>query len=331
MASSSGDRRGRHGRHVVALPMAHGVSMLEVAVACEVFGIDRSDLGVPWYELRVCAAVPPPLRTSLGFTVYPDLGLDALRTADTIVVPPHDEEPREGPLLDELRQAHARGARIISLCTGAMILAAAGLLDGRRATTHWAHTDDLAARYSQVTVEPDVLYVDEGDILTSAGAAASMDLCLHVVRRDHGAEIANALARRIVVPPHRDGGQAQFIDQPLPSRAGSDLLGETLEWMERNVAEPLTVEQLASHAAMSPRTFARRFRETTGTTPHRWLQRQRVLYAQRMLETTEAPVELIAQEAGLGTAANLRLHFQQVLATTPTAYRRTFTCCEQAS
>jgi transcriptional regulator GlxA family with amidase domain len=311
-------------RHTVAAVVCHGVSPFEFAVACEVFGVDRSDLGVPWYRFMVCAADAPPIRTSGGFSIDTAYGLDDLRRADTIVMPAGSEGVTPPRLLDELRRAHARGARIMSVCTGAFILAEAGLLDGRRVTTHWAHADELVQRYPKVDVDPGVLYVDDGDILTSAGTAAGIDLCLHVVRQDFGAEVANWVARRMVVPPHRDGGQAQFVDQPLPDLPATDPFAETLVWVQDHLDEPITVEDLAGRAAMSPRTFARRFRATTGTTPHQWLLRQRVLFAQRLLETTDASIELVAQTCGLGTPTNLRQHFQRLLQTTPQAYRRTF-------
>ena len=210
------------------------------------------------------------------------------------------------------------------MCSGAFVLAAAGLLDGRRATTHWMFADDLAERYPEVKVDPDVLYVDEGDVLTSAGTAAGIDLCLHVVRMDFGAEIANAVARRMVVPPHRDGGQAQFVDEPVPDGLGADLFGDTLTYMQEHLDEALPVDDLAARAAMSPRTFARRFRAATGTTPHKWLVRQRVLLAQRLLETTDLPVDRVAERCGFGSAAGLRDHFTRQVRTSPLAYRRTF-------
>ena len=213
---------------------------------------------------------------------------------------------------------------MISLCTGAFTLAAAGLLDGRRATTHWRQADELARLYPNVRLDPGVLYVDDGDILTSAGTAAGIDLCLHVVQQDFGAEVANAVARRMVVPPHRDGGQAQFVDAPLPDLPFAEPFNETLVWIQGHLDQPISVENLAQRSAMSPRTFARRFRATTGTTPHRWVVGQRVLFAQRLLETTELPVELIASRSGFGTATNLRQHFQRLVRTSPHAYRRTF-------
>ena len=231
--------------------------------------------------------------------------------------------PPPAAALEALRAAHARGARVASICTGAFVLAHAGLLDGRRATTHWAHAERLAERYPAVTVDPGVLYLDEGDVLTSAGVAAGIDLCLHLVRRDHGAEVANAVARRIVVAPHRDGGQAQFVEAPVPV-AEEHGLEPTRAWATERLREPLTVAAMARHAACSERTFARRFRAETGTTPLQWLLGQRVLHARRLLEATDLPVEHVADAAGFGTAASLRAHFRRATATTPLAYRRTF-------
>jgi transcriptional regulator GlxA family with amidase domain len=321
--------RTRRRRRTVATVICHGVAPFEMAVPCEVFGIDRSELGVPWYRHMICAAEDPPIRSSQGFTIDTPYGLDEVVKADTVVVPAWSaaelDDGAPPALLDALRAAHRRGARILSVCSGAFALAAAGLLDGRRATTHWMHAEALAARYPEIEVDPDVLYVDEGDVMTSAGTAAGIDLCLHVVRLDFGAEIANAVARRMVVPPHREGGQAQFVEAPMTSgEPGSDRFAATLEYMLEHLDEPLSVEGMADRAAMSPRTFARRFRATTGTTPGQWLVRQRVLLAQRLLETTDDPVELIALRCGFGTAAGLRMHFRRVLDTSPLVYRRTF-------
>jgi transcriptional regulator GlxA family with amidase domain len=312
-------------RHTVALLVDDGFSPFEFSVACEVFGFDRSDLGVPWYRFLVCGAHPGPISAQVPFQVIAPHGLEGLRAADTVVVPPIDsDEPTSEAVLDQLRRAHRRGARMISLCTGAFILAEAGLLDGRLATTHWRHSAKLMARYPAVKVDRDVLYVDEGDVLTSAGSAASMDLCLHVVRNDFGAEVANRLARRCVVPPYREGGQAQFVEEPFTAVAGGDLFTETLAWAQEHLDKTVTVEDLARRAAMSPRSFARRFRAATGTSPHRWLIGQRVLMAQRLLETTDIPIEEIAWKCGMGTAANLRLHFSTVVRASPAAYRRAF-------
>jgi len=311
---------------LVAAVVADHFSPFEFAVACEVFGIDRSEeIGRPWYRFVVCAADRPPVATTLGFFLDTPHGLEMLDAADTIVVPtrPPGAEPNAA-LLEALRRAHSRGARILSLCTGAFILAEAGLLDGRRATTHWMHAAELARRFPRVEVDPRVLYIDDGDILTSAGTAAGIDLCLHVVRRDYGAEAANITARRMVVPPHRDGGQAQFVRQPVPDPARSDPFADALVWAQEHLDETVTVDELARRSAMSARTFARWFRDQTGTTPYQWLLRERVQLAQRLLETTDLPVDIVAERCGLGTASNLRQHFQRMVRTTPTAYRRTF-------
>jgi AraC family transcriptional activator FtrA len=222
-----------------------------------------------------------------------------------------------------LQCAHARGARLVTICSGVFVLAAAGLLDGRRATTHWRYAQKLASRYPRVRVEPDVLYVDDGDILTSAGSAAGIDLCLHIVRQDYGAEVANQVARRLVVPPQREGGQLQYVPLPVPAQPTGGF-GRMLERVQRSLDEDLSVDRLAQWAAMSPRSFARRFLEETGTTPHRWLTHQRMLSAQQRLETTSESIERVAHAVGLGTAATLRLHFRRALRTTPTAYRRRF-------
>jgi transcriptional regulator GlxA family with amidase domain len=313
--------------------VADGQSPFEFAVACEVFGIDRSeDLGVPWYRFLVCGVGPSPIRAQTGFEIVVPHGLEALQQADTVVVPASGQSSAPAPVLIEaLRAAHRRGARIVSVCTGAFIVAAAGLLDGRRATTHWMHVDEFTARFPGVKVDRDVLYVDEGDVLTSAGTAAGIDLCLHIVRLDYGAEVANAVARRMVVPPHRDGGQAQFVRDPISDRPPGDPFAETLVWVQEHLADPLTVDDLARRSAMSPRTFARRFRDTTGTTPHQWLVRQRVLLAQRLLESSDLSIDLLAQRTGFGTAANLRQHFQRVVRTSPQAYRRVFQQQDRAS
>jgi transcriptional regulator GlxA family with amidase domain len=311
-------------RHTVAVVVTDGVPAFELGVACEVFGIDRPELGVPWYRFLVCGLEPGPVATSSGFTIIAPHGLAALARADTIIVPPPGDrlEPLE-ELCEALARAHRRGKRLLALCTGAMVLAAAGLLDGRPATTHWMHTEELATRYPKVNVDPAVLYVDDGTILTSAGTAAAIDLCLHVVALDFGAEVANAVARRMVVPPHRDGGQAQFVEMPLTGMRPDDGFAETLEWAKAHLHDPVTVESLAHRAAMSPRTFARRFRDTTGTTPYRWVLRQRVTLAQRLLETTDLSVDAIAEQCGMGTPA-LRDQFQRMVATSPGRYRSTF-------
>src|SRR5215212_9665655 len=293
--------------HTVALVIFDRISPFEMAVPCEVFGSDRSDMGMPNYRLIVCAVEEGPLRTDAGFTIEAPYSLSKLREAQTIVVPAwHDiDETPPAALLEALRRGYARGARIVSLCSGAFILAAAGLLDGRRATTHWMYAGTLAERFPAVDVDPNVLYIDQGQILTSAGTAAGIDLCLHLVRLDHGAEVANAFARRMVVSPHRDGGQAQYVRTPVAEDPGEGPLTGMLKWASANLGPPLTVADMARYARMSERTFARRFRELTGTTPLRWVLKQRILAAQRRLESSEDPVERIAQDCGFGTGATL--------------------------
>src|SRR5580692_859241 len=292
----------------------------------EVFGGVRKDFPVPWwYEMQLCSIGDGPVRTAEGFLFDGPFGLEDLVRADTVIVPACancQDEPSPA-LLDALREAYRRGARIASICTGAFTLAAAGLLDGRRASTHWMHADELARRWPAVRVEPNVLYIDDGQILTSAGAAAGLDLCLHIVRRDHGTRIANTLARRLVIPPHREGGQAQYIEQPLPA-SGSRGLGSSLDWAREHLGQPLTVEDLARQALMSPRTYARRFRETTGTTPLQWLCAERVRRAQDLLENTDDTIERIATLCGFGSAHQMRTHFNRINNVTPHAYQRTF-------
>jgi transcriptional regulator GlxA family with amidase domain len=315
--------------HLVVTVLGEDPSLFEIAVASEVFGIRRPELADPWYEHRLAAAAPSPLVSSDGLALSTAYGLEQLDVADTIVIPGwrFRSHPPRDDLLDGLRAAHRRGARLISVCTGAFVLAAAGLLDGRRATTHWMYAAELAQRYPNVEVDPRVLYVDAGDVLTSAGTAAGIDLLLYVVRQDYGAEVANGLARRMVVSPHRDGGQAQFVDTPVPpTSGGADTLADILDWMLENLDQPLKVDELAHKAAMSPRTFARRFLAVTGTTPHQWLVSQRIILAQRLLETTDEPVERIASRCGFGTAAALRAQFQREVSTSPVAYRSAFRC-----
>ncbi|MFF3372837.1 GlxA family transcriptional regulator [Streptomyces sp. NPDC002680] len=310
----------------VAVVLLDGVHPFELGVVCEVFGLDRSDEGLPVYDFAVASAEGPTLSTHAGFAVQLEHGLERLESADLIAVPAGQTyAAREYPpeLLDALRRAVERGARVLSVCSGVFVLAAAGLLDGRRCAVHWRHADELARRYPLIQVEPDVLYVDAGPVITSAGTAAGIDACLHIVREEHGPEVANSIARRMVVPPHRDGGQAQYIERPLP-RSRCDTVGSVLVWMERHLDEEVTVEQLAERAHMSPRTFARRFQQETGTTPYRWILRQRVLLAQQLLEATDETMDAIAWRTGFGNAAALRHQFVRSLGTTPQAYRRTF-------
>ncbi len=309
--------------HSVALAVAGVQSLLEVAVAHDVFGLHRSGLADPWYDFVVCA--PTGVGVGGWFQVSTPHGLDRLVTADTVIVPWTHEVEQQPPaeLVDAVRAAHEAGARVASICTGAFVLAAAGLLDGRRATTHWMHAELLARRHPRVQVDPDVLYVDHGDVLTSAGKAAGLDLCLHIVRSDHGSAVANALARRLVVPPHRPGGQAQFIAAPVASAVDGGL-GPVLGWVLERLDEPLTVTDLAREARMSERTLTRQFRAATGTTPLQWLLTQRVHRAQELLETTDHSVEQVAARTGLGTAATLRRHFHRTVGVAPDAYRRSF-------
>ncbi|MEV4517098.1 helix-turn-helix domain-containing protein [Dactylosporangium sp. NPDC049525] len=308
--------------HAVALAVTDGTPLFELAAACEVFGVDRG-LAQPWYDFRVCgedgAAVGGWLTAGIRH------GLDALATADTVIVPScrDHEAPQPPALVAAVRAAHAAGARVASLCTGAFVLAEAGLLDGRRATTHWAHTALLAERHPSVQVDPGVLYIDDGDVLTSAGKAAGMDLCLHLIRRDHGTAVANALARTLVVPPHRPGGQAQFIPAAVGPGPGH-ALAALLPWALARIERPLTARDLARQAGMSTRNLARHFNAVTGMAPLRWLLTQRVGLAQELLETSDLSVEQIAARTGMGTATTLRRHFNQQLGVPPETYRRTF-------
>jgi transcriptional regulator GlxA family with amidase domain len=299
----------------VALVVTDGMMQFELSIAYEV-------LSEPWYDLAVCGTEAVQVGR---FRLEPDSGLDQVIRADTVIVPACDDVDEDPPadLVDAVRAAHEAGARVASLCTGAFVLAAAGLLDGLRATTHWAHTDALAARYPQVEVDPDVLYVDNGSVLTSAGKAAAMDLCLHLVRLDHGSAVANTVARRLVVPPHRAGGQAQFVTTPVPAQDNHPL-GGLLPWVAERLDHPLTVEDLARQANMSSRNLGRHFRSATGTTPLQWLLTQRIRRAQELLETTEDSIDAIATAAGMGTATSLRRHFNRTVGVPPETYRRTF-------
>ena len=297
----------------------------EFGVATELFGLPRPELGIEWYDYTVVSIDAGPLQTVGGVTMVARNDLRIVEEAGTVVLPGW-RDPGERPpttLIDALRTAHARGARIMSICSGVFILAATGLLNGHSATTHWRYTELLRKMYPDIDVKPDVLYIDNGNTLTSAGSAAGLDLGLHLIRRDHGAEIANRVARRLVVPPHRDGGQAQFITTPV-RRSENQTLSATLQWVTGNLNEPHTVADMAAHSHMAPRTFARRFRKDMGVSPHRWLTRQRVLLAQRLLETTTASIDSIAVDCGFGTAATLRHHFHGETHTTPTSYRTAF-------
>ncbi|NJP89369.1 helix-turn-helix domain-containing protein [Nonomuraea sp. FMUSA5-5] len=308
--------------HTVALAVTDGMLHFELSLAYEVFGADLTHLADPWYDFVVCG--PGAVRAG-RFLLEPDHGLDHLREADTVIVPGWADVDVSPPaeLVAAVRAAHEAGARVASLCTGAFVLAEAGLLDGKRATTHWAHTRELATRFPEVEVDPDVLYVDNGDVLTSAGKAAAMDLCLHLVRLDHGSSVTNAVARRLVVPPHRDGGQSQFVTTPVPA-PDNHPLAELFPWVMERLDQPLTVEDLARQARMSARNLGRHFRSVTGTTPLQWLLIQRIRHAQQLLETTDDSVDAIASATGMGTATTLRRNFNRTVGVPPDTYRRTF-------
>ncbi|MFI0451356.1 GlxA family transcriptional regulator [Actinomadura sp. 6N118] len=309
----------------LAVAVTNGVPIFELAIPCEVFGYRRPDLTDSWYDFRVCVPAGERPRTAAGFTPETAYGLDALVEADTVVIPAchdvHDDQPPE--LVAAVRAAHDNGARIVSLCSGAFVLAAAGILDGRPATTHWMHADLLADRYPKVLVDPSVLYIDDGDVLTSAGTAAGLDLCLHIVRNDYGAAIANALAKRLVMPAHRPGGQAQYIDG---GNAVDDMdqLAPLLDWARRRLDQPLTISTLAQQANVTTRTLIRRFHTVTGTTPMNWLRNIRIEHARELLETTNLPIDRIAERSGLGSPANLRHHFTRTVGVPPSTYRKAF-------
>jgi transcriptional regulator GlxA family with amidase domain len=322
-------RKNRAMTHRVAVLAPDEIVGFDLGVPGQVFGAARDAAGRPLYTTTTCTDGGRAVRSTGGFQVLPDRDLSALAEADTVVVPGVVGGPTltdgtlAGTVADALRAAHARGARIMSICTGASVLAAAGLLDGRPATTHWAWVDVIRRLYPKVCLDPNVLFVDDGDVLTSAGVAAGIDLCLHVIRRDHGSEVANRAARRCVVPAWRDGGQAQYIERPVP-RAADTGTAATREWAMARLAEPISLPEMAGHARMSVRTFTRRFRHETGESPTRWLLRQRVDHARLLLETTDLNVDVIARRAGLGGATALRQHLHREIGVAPSAYRRTF-------
>lgn len=303
-----------------------GLCTLEFSIAVEFFALPRPEMGTRWYRCQIAAAEPPPLTGTGGVRIEVDGGLELLEAAQTIVIPgwrdPADRPPAE--LLTALKKAHTDGARLMSICTGVFVIAATGLLDGRKATTHWQETERLAQAYPKITVVPDVLYVDEEDILTSAGSAAGIDLGLHLIRKDFGHNAVNVVARRLVVPTHREGGQAQFVARPVARSHEGPRLGPLLERMRRRLAEPQTVSTLAAEAGMSERTFLRRFKEATGATPREWLIRERLAEARVFLETTARTIEDIAALCGLGTPENLRSQFRTRFKCSPHAYRRQF-------
>jgi transcriptional regulator GlxA family with amidase domain len=317
---------GRRRKEIVAVLLFSGGPIFESSIPLSVFGIDRQDAGVPRYRLLVCAGEDGPLRTTGGLELTAPHGLEAISRAGTVVVPAWRSitSPPPEEALDALRRAHEEGARIVGLCTGAFVLAAAGLLDGRPATTHWMYAPTLAKRYPSVHVDPRELFVDDGDVLTSAGTAAGIDLCLHIVRTDHGNEAAGALARRLVVPPRRSGGQERYLDRSLPEEIGADPLAEVVAWALEHLHEQFDVETLAARAYMSRRTFDRRFRSLTGSAPLQWLITQRVLQAQRLLETSDYSVDEVAGRCGFRSPVALRGHFRRQLGSSPAAYRAAY-------
>jgi transcriptional regulator GlxA family with amidase domain len=306
--------------HKLTILALDAVVPLDLAIAAQLMGYPAAP-----YDVTICGLRPGQVTTTSGFGAAVSHGLRALAAADTVMIPgffPHDRA-LPPPVLAALRRAHQRGARMVSICTGAFALAQAGILDGQRAATHWRHAGELATSFPAVTVDPGVLYVDQGQVLTSAGVAAGIDLCLHLIRADHGARAANAVARQVVIAPHRDGGQAQYIRQPVPAEAGTSLAA-TRAWAQNRLATPMAVRDLARHANVSERTFARRFLAETGTTPLRWLATQRLAVARELLENGTLTIEEVARRCGLGSTDNFRLYFRRHLKTTPSAYRRAF-------
>ncbi|HEX7641787.1 MAG TPA: helix-turn-helix domain-containing protein [Burkholderiaceae bacterium] len=310
----------------VAVLAFDGISPFHLSVPCMVFGEDWQECGAPRFELLVCAEKKGKLNTGAGFGIAVQHGLEAMQRADIVIVPSwHDvQQPPSAALGGALRKARQRGAKLVGLCLGSFVLAHAGLLDGKRASTHWRCAPAFAKLFPQVLLDADVLYVDEGEVLTSAGTAAGIDCCLHLLRELCGAEVSNRVARRLVVAPHRQGGQAQFIEQPLPESKSDDRLTQTLAWATANLSQPHSVDTLAERAAMSRRSFTRHFRQATGTSLIPWLLHQRLARAQRLLETSRQTIETVATEAGFGTALSLRLHFQSAFGTTPSNYRKQF-------
>jgi transcriptional regulator GlxA family with amidase domain len=311
----------------VAVVLMEDVAVFEFGVLSEVFGLDRTDDGVPAFDFKVCSTRPgEPMRTSSHSAVIAPYGLDELVDADLVAIPATTwREEYSEEILDALRAAETRGAILLTVCSGAFVLGAAGLLDGRKCATHWRYADQFRAQFPKAELDADVLFVDDGNIITSAGTAAGIDACLHLVRRELGSAVATRIARRMVVPPQRDGGQRQYVDLPVPESSGESLQ-PVLDWMVENLTIEHTVPYLAKRAQMSDRTFARRFVAETGTTPLKWVTTQRVLHARTLLEQTKMGIEQIAAESGFGTAALLRHHFRRIVGVPPQDYRRTFHC-----
>ena len=301
-----------------------GIAAFELGVVCEVFGTDRGP-DFPRYDFQVCSVDGGPVHTQSGFHIQPAADLTPLACADLVAVPAHPIDTQApAAVVAALRAAHQRGALILSVCSGAFLLGEAGLLDGRRCTTHWSYADELRRRYPLAEVAPNALFVEDGNVFTSAGTAAGIDLCLHLVRQVHGSDVATRLARRMVVPPQRAGGQAQYVEMPLPKVPEVPTLEPLLSWLIAHLDRPIDIEAMARRAHMAPRTFARRFRAETGTTPHDWLTGQRVLLARRLLEDTDLGVDGVAARSGFTDAAMLRHHFTRRVGATPQAYRATF-------
>ncbi|AWL34511.1 helix-turn-helix domain-containing protein [Streptomyces albidoflavus] len=321
---SSQERQGAEPHRVVVVVDEHS-NPFELGCATEVFGLRRPELGRQLYDFRLCSPEPRTLMRDGFFTLTGVAGLEAADAADTLIVPnrPDTEVPRRPAVLDAVRRAHARGARLVGFCSGAFTLAEAGVLDGRRATAHWQWADDFRARFPSVQLEPEVLFVDDGDILTAAGSAAALDLGLHLVRRDHGAEVANAVSRRLVFAAHREGGQRQFVERPMPDLP-DESLAPVLAWAQERLDAPLTVAGLAARAAVSPATLHRRFQAQLGTTPLTWLTRERLALACRLIERGESRFEMVARRSGIGTAAHLRTLMRRETGITPSAYRSRF-------
>lgn len=314
--------------HLVAAVAYDGLCTFEFGCVVELFALERPELGVPWYRFAVCAAERGPLRAAGGIRVSAPHSLALLKRADTIVVPGwrDADEPPPAPLVAALRAAHARGARLASICSGVFVLAAAGVLDGRSATTHWRYVERLAQRHPRVKVVPNALYIDEGQVLTSAGSAAGLDMLVHLVRRDYGPKVANQVAQRLVIPPHREGDQAQYVPRPVAAAAGNEAggLARLLDWLRANLASGHTIASLSRRASMSPRTLLRRFKGATGMAPHEWLVRERVAAAREMLEAGRLPLGRVAERAGFGSPESFRRHFRLAVGTPPAAYRRRF-------
>ena len=313
-------------KHLVVALAYDRLCTFEFGCTVELFALERPELDVDWYDFAVCAIEPGPIRAAGGITVQAPYAPELLERADTIVIPGwrDADEPPPPAMLEAIRAAHRRGARLCSICSGVFVLAAAGVLDGQRATTHWRYADRLAQRYPQIQVQPDDLYVDNGQVITAAGSAAGLDMLLHLVRRDYGAKVGNLVARRLVVAPHREGGQAQFLPRPM-ARGEQGRLSRLMDWLRSHPAQPHTVDSMAARAAMSPRTLQRQFQQATGFGPVEWLIRERIALVKDMLEEPGLPLARIAERAGFGSEESLRHHFRRLAATTPAAYRRRFT------